>query len=777
MTIAPSTSQAAVAARPRLLLLALLLTAAGASRCAAGESAGGAPPGAAPPAVVTTPAAAAGAPAAFAADAADAAPAATAHQPAQVLRPIASALSALDLRAFEAMPVQHGGRYKPMHALAMEIIDGLGGAATLGHGHTPLSSLLDLLFCNSAYLDQPIVTIKHSELCHDLAAAVPEAERDALRKGHISPRRLDDEGVQAAIETLSRQTTKTKAINQIRRAHSVCDTRNLASQLHILALPAGPHSDRWRDPMDSAGEFADALSAVLRLAGNVHGAGAGRTATADAGEEDADRFASLTWNPLPLTAETAARLGLNADDMQRLNHDVLWPLWQAAAAGKLTGVAGSDVAGLVAHAGLSGEAAIQVSEGLHQLAASWPRLGVADEDVAQPAERAPVSAALGRASAAWTALGAAWADWRLGVGSAAVVQQQVDALVAAAHEIIGLDNRDRAERGQPALRLDTDLELTYWRLNGFSGVAWLFLCAVPLLALGAIGRARLPLRLGYLLFALGLGGQLAAFIIRGILAQRIPLANLYESMAAASLLCSLVAVAGELILWWRARARSPAPAAVAVAGDASGAAPPLALTLASAGQAARAPLPGSGAQGSLALGAALFGCVVVTAQVFLEYHDINAFISPQMPILSEFWLRVHTSCVVSSYGLISLGGLMSLVYLAMRTVLPWHDARCQAWDRTTFAINAIATVVLWVGLCLGAVWAAQSWGRPWGWDPKEVFALLTWVVFIMLVHLRAAVSPARRGLATALVSVAAFLVMAFNWYVVNVVLAGLHSYA
>jgi ABC-type transport system involved in cytochrome c biogenesis permease subunit len=169
--------------------------------------------------------------------------------------------------------------------------------------------------------------------------------------------------------------------------------------------------------------------------------------------------------------------------------------------------------------------------------------------------------------------------------------------------------------------------------------------------------------------------------------------------------------------------------------------------------------------------------VVVTAQVFLEYHDINAFISPQMPILSEFWLRVHTSCVVSSYGLISLGGLMSLVYLAMRSFLPWHDQRCQAWDRTTFAINAIATVVLWVGLCLGAVWAAESWGRPWGWDPKEVFALLTWVVFIMLVHLRLAVSPARRGLATALVSVTAFLVMAFNWYVVNVVLAGLHSYA
>ena len=86
-------------------------------------------------------------------------------------------------------------------------------------------------------------------------------------------------------------------------------------------------------------------------------------------------------------------------------------------------------------------------------------------------------------------------------------------------------------------------------------------------------------------------------------------------------------------------------------------------------------------------------------------------------------------------------------------------------------------VVLWVGVVLGAVWAAVSWGRPWGWDPKEVFALLTWVVYIMLIHLRVVVRPHNRAMATALVSLAAFVVMAFNWYIVNVVLAGLHSYA
>jgi ABC-type transport system involved in cytochrome c biogenesis permease subunit len=702
-----------------------------------------------------------------AAPAAPSAAAPSAHHAHEVLRPIAESLAGLDLRALEAVPIQHGGRYKPMHALAMEVIDGLGGSSTLGPRFTPVASLLDLIFCNAAYLDQPIVTIKHSELCHDLAQSVPAEDRETLRTGHISPRLLDDEAVQAAIETLSRQTSKTKAINQVRRAHSVLDVRNLVSQLHLLALPGGAHSDRWRDPNEASGEFNDALAGFLGLAVSDVALGG------SLGMSSSDRFAQLTWNPLPLTVESAVRLGLANEDLQRLNHDVLWPLWQAASTGSLKGIAASDIPGLIAHAGFSVAQATQVTEGLHQLAAIWPRLGVADEDVARPSERAALSLALGRASAAWTSLGSAWSALRQGAGNQASVQTQVDALVASSKEIIALCDQDRAARNLGALRLDTDLELTYWRLNGFSGVAWLFLAAVPLLALGSIGRVRLPLRIGYLLFALGLGGQIAAFIIRGILAQRIPLANLYESMAAASLLCSLVALIGECSLWWRSRAATLEHRVADQATAAS--APPLALTLTSISSAPRPDL--GGARGSLALGASLFGCIVVTAQVFLEYHDINAFISPQMPILSEFWLRVHTSCVVSSYGLISLGGLMSLTYLGMRLALPWNDSRCVAWDRTTFAINAIATVVLWVGLCLGAVWAAQSWGRPWGWDPKEVFALLTWVVFVMLVHLRLAVSPARRGLATAIVSVSAFVVMAFNWYVVNVVLAGLHSYA
>lgn len=84
-------------------------------------------------------------------------------------------------------------------------------------------------------------------------------------------------------------------------------------------------------------------------------------------------------------------------------------------------------------------------------------------------------------------------------------------------------------------------------------------------------------------------------------------------------------------------------------------------------------------------------------------------------------------------------------------------------------------VLLFIGTVLGAVWADYSWGRPWGWDPKEVFALNTWLVYAILIHTRFVTTE--RGLWTAWLSVAGCLMMAFNWFVVNFFIVGLHSYA
>ncbi len=90
-------------------------------------------------------------------------------------------------------------------------------------------------------------------------------------------------------------------------------------------------------------------------------------------------------------------------------------------------------------------------------------------------------------------------------------------------------------------------------------------------------------------------------------------------------------------------------------------------------------------------------------------------------------------------------------------------------------LNMSFVLLFFGGLVLGAAWADYSWGRPWGWDPKEVFALNTWLVYAILLHVRYVVK--NKGLWTAWLSLAGCAMMAFNWWVVNFYIVGLHSYA
>lgn len=96
-------------------------------------------------------------------------------------------------------------------------------------------------------------------------------------------------------------------------------------------------------------------------------------------------------------------------------------------------------------------------------------------------------------------------------------------------------------------------------------------------------------------------------------------------------------------------------------------------------------------------------------------------------------------------------------------------------DACNVVVLQLAFWLLGVGIILGAVWADQSWGRPWGWDPKETFALVTWIVYLIVVHVRITVE--NKGWWTAVLSIVGFFVMLFNWVGVNFFLVGLHSYA
>jgi cytochrome c-type biogenesis protein CcsB len=99
----------------------------------------------------------------------------------------------------------------------------------------------------------------------------------------------------------------------------------------------------------------------------------------------------------------------------------------------------------------------------------------------------------------------------------------------------------------------------------------------------------------------------------------------------------------------------------------------------------------------------------------------------------------------------------------------------QVFDGATMVLVELSFIMLWTGLVMGAIWADHSWGRPWGWDPKEVFALNTFIIFLVLIHVRLKVRD--KAFWTGILAVVGFEVMMFNWIVMNFVISGLHSYA
>ncbi len=106
---------------------------------------------------------------------------------------------------------------------------------------------------------------------------------------------------------------------------------------------------------------------------------------------------------------------------------------------------------------------------------------------------------------------------------------------------------------------------------------------------------------------------------------------------------------------------------------------------------------------------------------------------------------------------------------------PGAPSSAQVFDAATMVTMQVAFIMLWAGIVMGAIWADHSWGRPWGWDPKEVFALNTFIIFLVLVHVRMKVRD--KGFWTALIAVFGFETMMFNWIVINFIISGLHSYA
>jgi len=337
--------------------------------------------------------------------------------------------------------------------------------------------------------------------------------------------------------------------------------------------------------------------------------------------------------------------------------------------------------------------------------------------------------------------------WRTGDAEAA---SEAAARLAS---ILPTINEDMYPGGRRAL------EAAYNDANTFEWGYWTYFLSLLSLIL-AFGTGRAWLRnTGCLLLAAGIALHGAGFTARCILAERFAIQNQFESMVGLSLFAALVGLVVMI-----ARRQLIFGAAAAAAGF---------LILITATETG---IPGRTIEREAA---------ILNTSVLLKYH---------------------VTTVLTSYGLITLGFVVSCFYLAThyasrlggRTefhavaegALAASSSQAGAEgsssspaSRTLAELDAAQMVMLqlafWtlgVGVLLGAWWADHSWGRWWAFDPKETWALITWIVYLIAIHARFA-GVRDKALVTAWLSVVGFGVMLFTYFGVNLMLPGLHAYA
>ncbi|MBQ0905830.1 c-type cytochrome biogenesis protein CcsB [Micromonospora sp. U21] len=235
--------------------------------------------------------------------------------------------------------------------------------------------------------------------------------------------------------------------------------------------------------------------------------------------------------------------------------------------------------------------------------------------------------------------------------------------------------------------------------------------------------------------ALAAALHLGALVTHGIAADRMPWGNMYEFV----LTVTFVGVAAWLVVLWR----RPSLRKLG-----------LFLTL-------------------------VMVLLVATAELVLYVPIV-----PLVPALNSYWFVIHVSTIVFASGIFLLGVVPAVGYLMRagyeqgKRSFPYTLAKrlpgAAGLERLTFALHAFAFPIFTFAVIAGAIWAEAAWGRPWGWDPKETWAFISWVVYAGYLHARATPSV-KRNVATWL-AVLGFLTMLMNLFGVNIFFTGLHSY-
>ncbi len=252
----------------------------------------------------------------------------------------------------------------------------------------------------------------------------------------------------------------------------------------------------------------------------------------------------------------------------------------------------------------------------------------------------------------------------------------------------------------------------------------------------SIDRSALLGRAGLSLTVLAFGVLLAGVVSRGLAAQRVPWGNMYEFATTGLLVATgvyLGLVRAYRVQW---------------------------------------------------LGVFLTGfCVVVLGLAILVYVPAG----PLVPALHSYWLVLHVSAAATAGGAFAVGAAASTVFLVKsraeqrtpldaRTGYLWRLPSAAEMDRIAYRVHAFAFPIwTFAALIAGPIWAQYAWGRYWGWDPKEVWAFITWVVYAAYLHARA--TAGWRGRTAAILALVGFGTFLFNFIGINLFGSGLHSYA
>lgn len=168
--------------------------------------------------------------------------------------------------------------------------------------------------------------------------------------------------------------------------------------------------------------------------------------------------------------------------------------------------------------------------------------------------------------------------------------------------------------------------------------------------------------------------------------------------------------------------------------------------------------------------------VNVLLLLLLEVTQLNNRLDNVQAVLdSQYWLLIHVLMVVGSYGMFALAGVLGHLYLGYRMALGKETDKTQTLGRQILQSMYLGTALLIPGTLLGGVWAAESWGRFWDWDPKESWAFISSCVYLIWIHAYRFGHIRFDGLAIG--SVIGLMAISFTWYGVNYILGtGLHSY-